>query len=116
MSGCGLFFRELLGEALPRAVETDRGGVLRAVEGDCELRVRQAFPGGEAEDLLFLRAQLAERGDDFSEIAAFGLRRLGKLAQPQTKREQAPRRAALVREHARRDRVEPRELQLLRRS
>ena len=71
MSGCGLFFRELLGEALAGSVEADRGGVLRAVEGDGELRSGQALTRGEAEDLLVILAELLQRGDDLRQIGAF---------------------------------------------
>ena len=112
----GSSFASMFREALAGAVEADRCGVLRAVERDRELRVRESLPRGEAEDLLLLRAQLAQRGEDFGELATLRLRRRGKLTQPQAQRQQPPRRAPLVREHARGDRVEPGELQLLRRS
>src|SRR5438046_2436227 len=70
LSGCGLFFRELFFEALAGAVEADRCGVLRAVEGDGELGSGQSLPRGEAEDLLVVPAELLQRGDDLRKVGA----------------------------------------------
>src|SRR5437763_2407481 len=60
LSGCGLFFRELLREALPRPVQADRRRVFRAAERDGELGVRQSLPCGEAQDFLVVPPHLLQ--------------------------------------------------------
>ena len=114
MSGWRVFFRELVRETLAGSVETNRCGVLGAVERHGELRVRESLPRGEAEDLLVVPAQLFQRGDDFRQVGTLGTGRSRELAQPRPERREPSQRAPLVREHARRDRIEPREPQFVR--